>query len=242
MQQSRNSRMFSCFTPKHLAMAGFLLAAAAVHAAEAPPAASGAGASGTGAGSSTATVELTNTAVTFFPIQDTFAKTNWMGIEVEFDAKPPGKSITDVAVTLDLAWDKPGVPGAVDLILTSTVKLVGVIGGKRNAVFFFVPPETLAHSSSKTPYDASHGPTYYAVQYKVGENTLPMGRGDYSVVPLFNAPENVKKFQDAASNTGNKGMLFSEATAPYYILGAGLQKLGSNTLATFYPAGADAGH
>ncbi len=223
--------MFSCFTPRHLAMAGILLAAAA-RAADAPPAASGSQPS-----ASVTAENLTTSAITFLPqITDNYSRANWMAIEVDFDAKPANKVINDVAVTLMLAWDKPGATPPVDLVIASTVKLVGAIGGKRNVVFFFVPPETLARSSTGTPYDANHAPKYFAVQYKVGDAALPLGRSDYA--PSFPKPEFASSFITMASGLATtRGLLFSETTVPSYILAAVLQRIGSNAFPTFFSPG-----
>lgn len=221
-------------------MTGLLFAATAAFGATAPAAATGAEAAAPAAGASSSG-DLAVTRVTFTPLADNlYSKGSWMVIEVDFQGRASGKSaiINDVSVTLSLAWANPGATPPVDLSLSSTLKLIGVFAGKPNAVFFFVPPETLARAVKGQPYDASRGSDYYAVEFKIGENTLPLGPTSYSSTKL-NATS-AKSFIAAAESNGVKGLMFSQATVPFYIMSQALQKVSSNILPT--PVSPDAGH
>jgi len=227
--------MSPSFNPKYLALAGFLLATVA-SAADSP-----AGTSGKPASAPTSANEVSTSVVSFQGMQDQYTRSTWMVIQVDFtaSAKAPAQFLNDVSVTLKLAWDKPGAQPPVDLVLTSTVRLIAAASGRRNTVFFFVPAETLARSSRGTPYDAGHAPNYYVVEYKVGENTLPLAHNDYSSALSLDF---AKSFSTMADSNSNKGLLYSEATVPAYILTSVMTRIGSNSFPAFYPASSDAGH
>lgn len=226
--------MLSCFNPKHLAMAGLLLAATAAPGATAPAATgnpeAGTAASAPAPAASSAGATLTVSRVTFISLQDPYAKANWMLAEVDFTGQA-SKSviINDVSVTLSLGWTNPGATPPVDVPLSSTLKLIGVFTGKPNAVLFFVPPETLARASRGQPYDASRAPDFYAVEFKIGEAAQPMSQASYS--PKLTAAT-AKSFSTLAETNGLKGLLYTQANVPFSILPLALQRVSSSTLPT----------
>jgi len=223
-------------------MTGWLLVAAVARAAEAPAPAAASGTEAPAATSASSAGEIVGMGVTIqSPIQDIYSKNSWMVIEVDFSAKPAARSnlVNDVSVTLTLAWPNPSATPPVDLPLSATVHLIGVIAGKKNVAFFFVPPETLARAAKGLAYPAGTLPGYYAVQFKVGDSAQPVARGDYS--NLFTNPDSAKSFiSNIGSGAASKTLMLSEANVPPYILTQVLPKVSSNTLPTFLPG--DSGH
>ncbi len=131
----------------------------------------------------------------------------------------------------------PGATPPVDLPLASTLKLIGVFAGKPNAVFFFVPPETLARAVKGQPYDASAVLIIMPWSSRLAKASSRWGPTNYAA--KLNAAS-AKSFTTMAEGGNGKGLIFSQATVPYYILAQTLQKVSSNVLST--PVSADAGH
>lgn len=242
--------MLSCFNPKHLAVAGSLLASvtfaasAGLAATPAPTAASG---TDSGAASSASgTVDMSVARVqAASPIPDPYSRLNWLVIQVDFQGKVASRLsvINDVSVTLSVAWastDPKAVP-PVELTLTSTARFVGLFPNRMATVLFFIPPETLARSSKGIPFPSTALPDFYAVQFKVGDNALPLGTNSYSNLKLT-SPEFAKSFVAMAANSGVKGLMFTEASVPSFIRDAAMSRLSSNYFPTYVSEGADAGH
>jgi hypothetical protein len=224
--------MPSCFNPKHLTVAAFLLVATTLR---------GLAAEGDQAPAASATTSLSVTDVNFSsPLQDPLARGTWMVAEVEFAPKVAGSKWLDgVDVTLTIGWGKTGSRAEIDLALTSSIHLLAVENDKRYAVFFFVPPEVLAHDG-KNPFAANTPPTFYAVQFKAGGNSLSdeYRKSDVSYESLPS-----KEYVDAFVAKGQKGELLSEAEVPSYVLMAVVSgsRIGSNVLPTFVQ-NTDSGH
>ena len=222
--------MLPCCNPKHLAMAVVFLAIASARAADAPP-------------TQPIVNEIQTPRVTFLqPTQDPYNHTNWMTIQVDFAGRTTSRTnmINDVTVTLTLAWPNPKASPPVDLVLTDSVKLIGIGTAKRNTVFFFVPPEALARSITGIPYDASAAPTYYLVQFKIGDSETPLTSSNYS--PGFTSLDAAKSFVGSVSGKAAKGLMFSEVDVPAYILAQVMTHIGGDAYPTFYSTNADAGH
>jgi hypothetical protein len=225
---SRTTQMLSRFYPNRLVLPG-LLAVTGLRAVDAPV--------GGEAG-----VPITTQQASFTELKDPYVHNSWMVVEVDFAAKPTNseKWINDVTVTLTMAWGSKGPPPQLDLSLSDSVSLIGVESNKRNAVFFFVPPEVLARNQNGPAYGASQTPTFYTIQYSVGGSPVTPGKADYSVQTLPDA-NYVKGFVGAASEKAEKGLLFTEATVPSYILNAELLHL-STTGINFPTYQFNAGH
>ncbi len=222
--------MLSCFNPKHLALTGLLMAATVASGAATPAATGAAEAPAPAPSASAGSATLTVSRVTFSPLQDPYAKANWMMIEVDFLGQTSkGGIINDVSVTLSMGWANPGATPPVDLPLSSTLKLIGVFGGKPNAVLFFVPPEALARASRGQPYDASRAPDFYSVEFKIADNAQQMGQANYSTKLTATS---AKSFASMAETNGVKGLMFSQANVPFYVMPLALQKVTSSTLPT----------
>ncbi|HVU37983.1 MAG TPA: hypothetical protein VHC95_06580 [Opitutales bacterium] len=240
--------MLSCFNPKHLAVAGSLLASV-TFAASASSAATPAPANGSDSGAAPSSPALSAGDMTVVrvlpasPIADPYSKLNWLIIQVDFQGKIAGRVsvINDVSVTLSVAWEKLGASPPVELMLTSTARFVGVLPNKPASVLFFIPPETLARSSKGVAFDSSRLPDFYTVQFKINDNPVPMSANNYSSIKMSSL-EVAKSFASMATSSGLKGLMFTEASVPTYIRDPAMSRLSSNYFPTFVSEGADAGH
>jgi len=241
--------MLPCFNPKHLALTALLLAVLSARGADAPADTQGGPTAESGPKAPVAVEgngSISTLGINFAtPMQDNYAHGNWMVIEVDFGGKsPPGaipKWADNVDITLTLGWGKApqGQPPEIDLAMNATVHLLSVDPGKKNVVFFFVTPETLARGFKGIAIDANRAPTFYVVKYGVSGAPIASAKADYSSTLLNNTW--VEGFLKNASAKFVPGLL-SEATVPAYVLNSSLGRVGQNVFPTYVSASSDAGH
>jgi hypothetical protein len=245
--------MLLCFNPKHLVVVTLLLAATTlrVPAAQAAPGATGArGNTASGAGSGAASSaplstsdDITVTGFNFTsPLQDQYSKSTWMVAEVDFTGKAAGtgKWIDSVDATLTLGWGTTSPKAEIDLAITATIHLLAIESGKREVVFFLVPPEVLARGSKNQAYGANVAPTFYAVQFKAGGSAIST---EYRKSEVSDRTLPNKEYVDAFVAKGVANQLMSEATVPPYVLYSllGGGRVGGNSFPTFLQ-NSDSGH
>ena len=247
----RTTQMLTCFNPKHLVTTACFLAAATVYGAAPQPGRGAADASGAAPGNSPAPASSSYSATTDLsvigfnfnaPLQDSYSKGSWMVAEVDFTGKAAGnaKWLDDVEVVLTIGWGTTGAHAQIDLALTSTVHLLSVEAGKRDAVFFFVPPEVLNHGPKNTTFAANTPPTFYAVQFKLGGSPVS---SEYRKSEVSDKSLPNKEYVDAFVGKAETGKLMSEATVPSYVLFSLLSgnRLNGNVFPTFLQ-NSDSGH
>jgi hypothetical protein len=203
------------FTPTAIASAALLAMASYASAQDASAPAAGPEATG---------VVMVDKIDFSKPVTDPLSNYMWMVGEVDFTFRsnpegdaPNPKWVNNVAVTLTLGWGKPG---EIDLAVSTTATLLSVEVGKKNAVFFMVPPEVLQPglNGSGTPVSARNAPTFYVASFKAGDTSIEPDARSVSVATLNNRTAIDAFLQHAQDQVSkNPGGLLTGTTAPFYI-------------------------